>query len=79
VKLPAIAAGAGSLIDFKLSLGRTSTFKGKKAGLLEAKCPDGKFKVTTPRILFKNEAKIPNVPATTTLKGSLFVPCTPKG
>lgn len=74
-----IAEGMGSLIDFKFTLGRTYTHKGKELGLLEARCPDGKFKVNVPKILFKNEAKIPNVAPTTTLKGSLFVPCTPKG
>jgi hypothetical protein len=78
-KVPVTAGGSGSAIDFKFKIGRTFTYKGKKVGYGEAKCPDGKFKVSTPKILFKNEAKVPNVPATTTLKGSLFVPCTPKG
>ncbi len=78
-KIPVAVGGSGSAIDFKFKLGKTYSYKGKKVGYFEAKCPDGKFKVTTPRILFKNEAKVPNVPATTTLKGSLLVPCTPKG
>jgi hypothetical protein len=78
-KVPVTAGGSGSAISFNFNLGRTFTYKGKKVGYFEAKCPDGKFKVTTPKILFKNEAKIPNVASQTTLKGSLFVPCTPKG
>jgi hypothetical protein len=78
-KIPVAAGGSGSAIDFRFKLGRTFAYKGKKVGYFEAKCPDGKFKVTTPKILFKNEAKIPDVAPSTTLKGSLFVPCTPKG
>jgi len=78
-KIPVTAGGSGSAIDFKFKLGRTYTYKGKRVGYFEAKCPDGKFKVTTPKILFKNEAKEPGVAAQTVLDGSLFVPCTPKG
>jgi hypothetical protein len=32
-----------------------------------------------PKVLFKNEAQTPGVAATTVLKGSIAVPCTPKG
>jgi hypothetical protein len=78
-KIPVIAGGSGSAIDFKFKVGRTYAYKGKKVGYGEAKCPDGKFKVNVPKVLFKNEAKIVGVPATTTLKGSFLVPCTPKG
>jgi hypothetical protein len=78
-KIPVAVGGSGSAIDFKFKVGRTYTYKGKKVGYGEAKCPDGKFKVSVPKILFKNEAKIPGVAPTTTLKGSLLVPCTPKG
>jgi hypothetical protein len=78
-KIPVAAGGSGSAIDFDFKVGKTYAYKGKKVGYGEARCPDGKFKVNVPKILFKNEAKIPNVPAQTTLKGSLLVPCTPKG
>ncbi|HEX8689704.1 MAG TPA: hypothetical protein VF729_05630 [Solirubrobacterales bacterium] len=78
-KVPVAAGGSGSALDFKFKLGKTYTYKGKKVGYFEAKCPDGKFKVNASRVLFKNEAKIPGVAPTTTLKGSLLVPCTPKG
>ncbi len=78
-KIPVAAGGSGSAIDFKFSVGRTYTYKGKKVGYGEAKCPDGKFKVNVPKIFFKNEAKIAGVAPTTTLKGGLLVPCTPKG
>jgi hypothetical protein len=78
-KIPVAAGGSGSAIDFKFKIGRTYTYKGKKVGYGEAKCPDGKFKVNVPKILFKNEAKTPGVAAQTVLKGGLLVPCTPKG
>ena len=78
-KVPVVAGGSGSAIDFNFNIGRTYTYKGKKVGYGEAKCPDGKFKVSTPKILFKNEARIPGVAAQTVLKGGLLVPCTPKG
>jgi hypothetical protein len=78
-KIPVTAGGSGSAIDFKFKVGRTYAYKGKKVGYGEAKCPDGKFKVNVPKVFFKNEAKVPGVPPTTTLKGSFAVPCTPKG
>ncbi len=78
-KVPVIAGGAGSALDFKFNLGRTYNYKGQKRSLLTAKCPDGKFKVTTPKTLFKNEAGTPGVASQTVLKGGLLVPCTPKG
>jgi hypothetical protein len=78
-RVPVIAGGSGSTLDFKFKLGRTFTYKGKKVGYFEAKCPDGKFKATTPKTIFKNEAKVSGVPTVTKLSGSLLVPCTPKG
>lgn len=78
-RIPVIAGGSGSALDFKFKLGRNYTHKGKKRSLLAAKCPDGKFKVSSPKILFKNEAATPGFPAQTVLKGSVLVPCTPKG
>jgi hypothetical protein len=78
-KIPVIAGGSGSVLDFKFKLGRTYSYKGKKVGYLEARCPDGVFKVKTPNTVFKNEAHVAGVPSTTILKGSLAIPCTPKG
>jgi hypothetical protein len=78
-KIPVVAGGSGSALDFKFKLGKTYSYKGKKVGYFEAKCPDGVFKVNTPKVLFKNEAHTPNVAGTTTLKGGIAVPCTPKG
>ncbi len=78
-KVPVIAGGSGSALDFSFKLGKTYTYKGKKVGYFEAKCPDGVFKVNAPSVIFKNEAHTPGVATTTTLNGGLAVPCTPKG
>jgi hypothetical protein len=78
-KIPVVAGGSGSGLDFNFKLGKTYNYKGKKVGYFEAKCPDGVFRVNVPKLLFKNEAQIPNVAASTVLKGAVAVPCTPKG
>jgi hypothetical protein len=78
-KIPVIVGGSGSTLDFNFKLGKTYSYKGRKVGYFEAKCPDGVFKVNVPKLLFKNEAHTPEVPPTTVLKGAVAVPCTPKG
>jgi hypothetical protein len=78
-KIPVIAGGSGSVLDFNFKLGKTYRYKGKKVGYFEAKCPDGVFKVKTPKALFKNEAHEAGASAQTVLKGGLAVPCKPKG
>ena len=78
-KIPVIAGGSGSALDFSFKLGKKYTYKGEKHSYLEAKCPDGVFKVNIPKVLFKNEAKVEGVAPITVLKGALAVPCTPKG
>jgi hypothetical protein len=78
-KVPVIAGGSGSALDFKFKLGRTYTYKGRRASFLEARCPDGVFKASSPKTVFRNEAQTPEVPATTVLHGGLAIPCTPKG
>lgn len=78
-KIPVVAGGSGSAIDFDFTVGKTFTYKGKKVGYSEAKCPDGVFKANVKKILFKNEANTPGEGASTQLRGSLAVPCTGKG
>ncbi|HEY5815476.1 MAG TPA: hypothetical protein VIS95_03950 [Solirubrobacterales bacterium] len=78
-RIPVIAGGSGSAIDFRFKIGKTYSYKGKKVGYGEGKCPDGVFKVNVSKMLFKNETQVPGVPATTQVKGSVVVPCTPKG
>lgn len=77
-KIPQIAGGSGSALEFKFKLGKTYRYKGKKVGYFEARCPDGVFKVNVPKVLFKNETRDPAAGATTVLKGGLAVPCKPK-
>jgi hypothetical protein len=78
-KIPVVAGGSGSALDFKFKLSKTFSYKGKKVGYVEAKCPDGVFKANVKKILFKNEAHTPGEEASTSLKGALAVPCTGKG
>jgi hypothetical protein len=79
VEIPRIAGGNGSLLDFRLSLGRRFIRMGRSAAAFEAKCPDGIFKVSVKKLLFKNETQTPGEAAQTQLKGSLAVPCTSRG
>lgn len=78
-KIPVIAGGSGSALNFSFKLGKTYSYKGKKVGYLEAKCPDGVFEVSFPELLFRNEAHTPGVNQATVIKGSQTVPCSPYG
>lgn len=78
-KIPVIAEGYGSLLDFKFKLGKTYSYQGKKYGYFEARCPDGVFKANVSKLLFRNEAKVPGVAAQTVIKGGLAVPCRTQG
>ncbi len=78
-RIPVIAGGSGSLLGFDFRLGKAYDHRGKKVAVLEARCPDGIFKVGLPKLLFRNEAHTPGQSATTVLKGSFAVPCTPQG
>ena len=78
-KIPVIAGGSGSAVDFKFTLGKTYRYKHKQVGYFEARCPDGVFKVRSKRALFKNETRTPGVAAQTVLTGSVGVPCIGKG
>jgi hypothetical protein len=77
--IPKIAGGSGSAIDFRFKVGKTYSYKGKKIGYGEARCPDGVFKLHVGKLLFENEAHEPGAPATTSVSGNVAVPCTPKG
>lgn len=78
-KIPVIAGGSGSALNFRFTLGKIYRYKHKRVGYFEARCPDGVFKVRSKRALFKNEAGTPGVAAQTVLKGDLGVPCNGKG
>ncbi len=78
-KIPVIAGGSGSALDFKFTLGKTYRYKRRKVGYFEARCPDGVFRVRSNKVLFKNEAKTPGVAAQTVLKGGLGLACKGQG
>jgi hypothetical protein len=78
-KIPVIAGGSGSALNFRFTLGKTYRYQQKKVGYFEARCPDGVFKVRGRKALFKNEARTPGVAAQTVLEGSLSLPCSGKG
>jgi hypothetical protein len=79
VQIPVIADGSGSLTAFRLNLKRFFFYRGQRKSLLSARCPDGRFEMLAPKIVLKNEAKVPGVAAQTVLKGGLLIPCTPQG
>jgi hypothetical protein len=79
VKVPVIAGGSGAITRFRLNVGRKFTYRGERRSFLSARCPDGVFKLTLPKLLFRNEARIPGVAAQTVLKGGLAIPCRPMG
>jgi hypothetical protein len=70
-KVPVIAGGSGSALDFQLTIG--------KDAYLEAKCPDGHFPARIEKAVFKNDANIEGVAPETVLSGNFAVPCTPIG
>jgi hypothetical protein len=76
-KIPVIAGGSGSVLDFRFKLGRTFRFRGHKKPWAMARCPDGVFRVKTPKTVFRNEAQVPDVAGQTVLRGGLAVPCKP--
>jgi hypothetical protein len=68
-QVPTITGGAGSVIRFKLTIGRKFTYKGKKESYLTASCPTGLY-YTEGDILFADGS---------TLQGTHILPCTPIG
>ncbi len=68
-QIPRIAGGAGSVIKFKLTIGRKFTYKGKQESYLTASCPTGRY-YTEGNIFFSDGS---------TLQGTHILPCTPMG
>lgn len=77
-RIPVVAGGSGSALEFQFRVKRIFAYRGKRQSYLEARCPDGRFETNIVKALFKNEAQTPGVSPTTTLRGKLLVPCTPK-
>jgi hypothetical protein len=68
-KIPVVAGGAGSLINFEITNKKIFTYKGKKHSYFLAKCPTGSL-FGEGEVTFSNGDR---------LKGTVVVPCTPKG
>lgn len=68
-KIPVVAGGAGSLTSFEIKNHKLFTYKGKQHSYFLAKCPTGKL-FGQGEATFSDGSK---------LKGSVVVPCTPKG
>jgi hypothetical protein len=68
-KIPIVAGGAGSLTRFEIKNKKFFTYRGKKQSYFLAKCPTGK-------LFGQGDVKFSDG---TRLKGSVVVPCTPKG
>lgn len=78
-KIPVVAGGSGSVLEFDIKFGKKYKYKGKKKSYLMARCTDGKFLAKVISAIFKNEAQIPGVQPSTKLNGTVVRPCTPKG
>ncbi len=78
-RIPVIAGGSGSLLNFKFKIKRIFSYKGRKQSYLKARCRDGRFRAKVLKALFRNEAGVPGTASTTVLRSGLVVPCTPRG
>ncbi|HEY8082402.1 MAG TPA: hypothetical protein VIE64_02445 [Solirubrobacterales bacterium] len=78
-KIERVAGGSGSAISFNLKLQRKFQYKGKTQSYIVAKCPDGHFNANVTKAVFVDEDKVEPNYGTTTLKGTVIRPCTPKG
>jgi hypothetical protein len=67
--IPTVAGGAGSLTNFEITNKKFFNYKGKKQSYFLAKCPTGSL-FGQGEVSFNNGDK---------LKGTVAVPCTPKG
>jgi hypothetical protein len=77
-KIPVIAGGSGSLLDFSLKVKRLFNYKGTQESYVTARCPDNHLDAEI-GTFFKNEAGTSGVAPTTAIRGKMVLPCTPKG
>jgi hypothetical protein len=75
-KIPVIAGGSGSLLDFRLTIKRLFNYKGSPKSYAMARCPNRQLDAKI-SALFKNEVHEPGAAATTVIKGAVVAPCTP--
>jgi hypothetical protein len=55
--VPPIAGGAGSVTEFKLTIHREFSYRGRRVSFLEARCSDGRFVAAT-TFEFRDGSKI---------------------
>ena len=78
-RIPVIAGGSGSVLNFKFKIKRIFSCKGRTRSYIGARCRGGRFQAKVLKALFRNEAGVPGVASTTVLRSGLVVPCTPRG
>jgi len=78
-RIPVIAGGSGSLLNFRFKIKRIFSYRGKRRSYISARCRDGRFQAKVLKALFRNEARVPGVASTSVLRSGLVVPCTPRG
>lgn len=74
-KIPRIAAGSGSVLDFSFKIKRLFKYKGKKRSYMMARCLDRHLIAKITKTVFKDEAGS----GTTTGTDIMIQSCTPKG
>jgi hypothetical protein len=62
-------------LGFHLKVKRGFAASGRRHSYLSARCPNGLFRVSIPKLTFVNEAHTPGLPPRTIMKGGLVVPC----
>lgn len=68
IRIPTIVSGHGALTSFKGRIGKTWTYRGRKASLLSARCSKGS-------LALKGDMELTDA---TNALGELTIPCTPK-
>lgn len=75
-KIPVLAGGNGSLLDFRLRIKRLFNHGDSQKSYAMARCPNRYLKAAL-SALFRNETHETGVASTTQIKGSLLYPCEP--
>ncbi|HWM63232.1 MAG TPA: hypothetical protein VNP96_04485 [Solirubrobacterales bacterium] len=77
-KVPVIAGGSGSVLEFDIKFGKKFNYKGRKQSYFLARCTDGRFQAHITKAIFRNEAGGPRT-QTIVSDETVIRPCTPKG
>jgi hypothetical protein len=77
-KVPQIAGGSGSVLNFNIQFGKKYKYKGKQRSYIKARCSDGKFLAKIIKAIFRNEAGGART-VTTINNQTLIRPCRSRG